>query len=313
MDGAFRFDFAGQSPSPSLSDEDDPRPSAGDKATCPTAATVLPAERVEVRAADVLATVRDVTSQARATSVKWASHLIKVTPPATDTLFAVGGNSDLVPDVYEGGLKVWEAAQDMVEYLITEAVDVRGKRVLELGCGAGLPGIECLRAGAAAVAFCDYNREVLDHVTVPNVYLNATVTTGTDTGTAENGNGGGASARGRGDEWLRRSAFYSGDWGSLADLLLTTSPGGYDLVVTTETIYNAEHYEKLLDVLTRCLAPTGQVLLGAKSYYFGVGGGIVGFRAAVEARGALVCRKAWALDDGLSREILILTHKSPLR
>lgn len=59
--------------------------------------------------------------------------------------------SDLVPGVYEGGLKIWECSRDLTEYLgerPDEYSDLRRRRVLELGCGAGLPGLHCLSAGA---------------------------------------------------------------------------------------------------------------------------------------------------------------------
>jgi protein-histidine N-methyltransferase len=41
--------------------------------------------------------------------------------------------SDLVPGVYEGGLKTWECSLDLVDYLDgIDSGDVRGKRVLEV-------------------------------------------------------------------------------------------------------------------------------------------------------------------------------------
>ena len=52
------------------------------------------------------------------------------------------GESDLVSGVYEGGLKVWDCAFDLVEFVDTNSAEMFvGKRVLELGCGQGLPGI----------------------------------------------------------------------------------------------------------------------------------------------------------------------------
>ena len=81
-------------------------------------------------------------------------------------------HSDLIPGVYEGGMKVWECAFDLVEYLANSEVHFSGKRVLELGCGAGLPAILTLMKGAEEVHFQDYNPQVIDHVTIPSVLLN---------------------------------------------------------------------------------------------------------------------------------------------
>ena len=60
-----------------------------------------------------------------------------------------------------GGFKLWECAVDLAQYLckeysldklVTSKTDPNfelvGKRVLELGCGQGLPGIVPLLAGA---------------------------------------------------------------------------------------------------------------------------------------------------------------------
>ncbi|KAG0623057.1 hypothetical protein M758_3G145900 [Ceratodon purpureus] len=85
-------------------------------------------------------------------------------------------NSDLVPGKYEGGLKLWECTIDLVETLRREIQDgqlsFRGKRVLELGCGHGLPGIFACLKGASSVHFQDFNAEVLRNLTIKNVQAN---------------------------------------------------------------------------------------------------------------------------------------------
>ena len=88
-------------------------------------------------------------------------------PPSDDSLpdelkNAIG-SSDLVPGVYEGGFKVWECSIDLVELLVRDKVEFSGKKVIELGCGHGLPGIHALQEGAT-VDFQDYNAEVLQEV-----------------------------------------------------------------------------------------------------------------------------------------------------
>ncbi len=48
-------------------------------------------------------------------------------------MLALAGTSDLVKGVYEGGLKTWECALDLVAYLAEQKDSFDGKRVLEVG------------------------------------------------------------------------------------------------------------------------------------------------------------------------------------
>lgn len=66
-------------------------------------------------------------------------------------------HSDLIPGKYEGGLKVWECTQDIGEYVDENRIgdELKGKRVLDLGCGGGLLGIIALEC-SAVVDFQDY-------------------------------------------------------------------------------------------------------------------------------------------------------------
>ena len=55
----------------------------------------------------------------------------------------------------------WECSEDLVEYLLEDEKfvenHVKGRNVLELGCGHSLPSIYCLVKGQAALcAFQDY-------------------------------------------------------------------------------------------------------------------------------------------------------------
>lgn len=64
---------------------------------------------------------------------------------------------------------------------------------------------------------------------------------------------------------------------------------------------------------TQCLkSPTGFCLLAAKSFYFGVGGGIAAFKKLVQEDGRLTCTTIKVIDDGLSnkREILHLAFSN---
>lgn len=107
--------------------------------------------------------------------------------------------TDLIPGEYEGGLKSWEGGLDLVEVLHRALGDERalgewcaGARVLEIGCGTGLPSAYLLRsllaaqegkgkapAGTSAggekrrtvLHLQDYNLPVLSLVTLPNLVL----------------------------------------------------------------------------------------------------------------------------------------------
>ena len=63
---------------------------------------------------------------------------------------ALNTNTDLLPGQYEGGLKIWECSEDLVCYLSATRGDLlQGRRVLELGCGAALPGLLAFKHGAS--------------------------------------------------------------------------------------------------------------------------------------------------------------------
>ncbi|XP_037085571.1 histidine protein methyltransferase 1 homolog [Pollicipes pollicipes] len=200
---------------------------------------------------------------------------------AGDLSLALKSHTDLIPDVYEGGMKLWECSQDLVAYLDAH-VPLAGLRVTELGCGAALPAVFCLLRGAAAVTVQDYNREVVDHLTIPNMRLNVTATQ------------------------LAGCRALSGDWGALAALLRTERRPGADLVLTSETIYSRESWARLLEAVDAALAPAGSALVAAKTCYFGVGGGTRAFEQAVLEDGRFSSEVVFATQQGLQREILRL-------
>ncbi len=225
-------------------------------------------------------------------------ELEKVVPPAGAEagggLGARGSSkrSDLVAGVYEGGFKAWECGTDLAQYVWArhggaargdgeERGGLSGRRVLELGCGHGLPGLVAARLGAA-VDFQDYNREVILQATQPNVRRNLAVW-------------GQAGREGK-------TAFFAGPWSRLGGLL---PRGAYDVVLTAETIYDPAGHEALLDLIRHCLRPGGVALVATKAHYFGVGGGAAAFRLAVEGSGwACSTVKEW--DDGYSNMRCVL-------
>lgn len=73
-------------------------------------------------------------------------------------------------------MKSWESSVVLVNVLKNEIRDgqlsFRGKRVLELGCNFGVPGIFACLKGASSVHFQDLSAETIRCTTIPNVLAN---------------------------------------------------------------------------------------------------------------------------------------------
>lgn len=106
----------------------------------------------------------------------------------------------------------------------------------------------------------------------------------------------------------KRVRFYAGDWQKW--LNLTPQCEVYDIILTSETIYNPKNQHKLLDCLFTKLKKDGMVLLAAKTYYFGVGGDIEDFKKLIEDDKRFSCAKLWSSTNGVKREILELRKNS---
>lgn len=103
------------------------------------------------------------------------------------------------------------------------------------------------------------------------------------------------------EEQIKKCKFYSGDWGSF-DTLLEESDN-FDVILTAETIYNEKNYNKLLSLIRKRLNKNGIVLVGAKTYYFGVGGGTRQFENILK-NFDLKSDVVWKTNIGIQREIL---------
>ncbi|XP_071519193.1 histidine protein methyltransferase 1 homolog isoform X2 [Panulirus ornatus] len=231
-------------------------------------------------------------------------------------------HTDVVPAVYEGGLKVWECTWDLLHYLAALDITFKGYRVLELGCGAALPALYTALHGAH-ITLQDYNEEVINFVTVPNVALNLA----DDSPVNDRNDSARDSSLSRDPvmEIASKASFYSGDWGDFNQLLLNKlksdedkdntlsskddESAKFDIILTSETIYNPECYQKLLTVMTNCLKQDGVILLAAKSHYFGVGGGTLQFINLVKQEGLLSVRTITTNNEGVKREILEMKFK----
>lgn len=139
--------------------------------------------------------------------------------------------SDLVAGEYEGGYKVWECSVDLSRYIAQHRSRMSNKRIIELGCGQGLAGITAMMCGGE-VHFQDYDTDVIESLTIPVVLKNVERmkdVCGTQSVTPR---------------------FFSGDWGTLGEVLEGQCLSGtYDVVLTSETIYSLESMPRLL----RCI------------------------------------------------------------
>lgn len=241
---------------------------------------------------------------------------------STSDVFGVA-NSDLVPGKYEGGLKLWEGSLDLARTLHSEVREGRlmlgGKRVLELGCGHGLPGIFTGLEGAAAIHFQDFNAEVLRYLTIPNVKANLTKVLSQRQTLLNNKSEMNISPDVR---------FFAGDWSEIHHLLFhgcnddhrngtdtcSAQEGcdGYDVILMAETVYALSSLPSLYGLIKKCLhRPLGVVYMAGKKHYFGVGGGTRQFLHLVEEDGIMAASLLAEVADGSSnvREVWKFSFK----
>ncbi|XP_053893988.1 histidine protein methyltransferase 1 homolog [Malaclemys terrapin pileata] len=221
---------------------------------------------------------------------------------------SISSHSDLITGIYEGGLKIWECTFDLMDYLSEAEMQFINKTVLDLGCGAGLLGIFALKRNAKKVHFQDYNRTMIDEITLPNVVANCT--DGGDDGISEP-----PSKKHKKADFtpalMSKCRFFSGEWAEFSQLLLSGNKPfpKYDLILTSETIYNPDYYSALHDTISKLLDENGRVYLASKAHYFGVGGGVHIFEKFIEERNVFRTRTVTVIDEGLMRYIIEMAFK----
>jgi predicted nicotinamide N-methyase len=223
-----------------------------------------------------------------------ASPMVIDNPGSVDILQDIESrNTDLVPRVYEGGLKVWEGSIDLCRYLAIHWQEIlpSGGKVLELGCGHGLPGCLLLREGLRrdkdiSVMFTDYNDFVLRGVALSNIVLNTRTLA-----LIENLNSH--------EAVTERIVMGAGDWIGMSEQLMSgvlqqehsSLPinGRFDVILAAETTYTSESAKDTAILLARHMVlGSGVGLVACKRYYFGVGGGSDAFREAASSQ-RIIC------------------------
>ncbi|KAI5117754.1 hypothetical protein M0805_000598 [Coniferiporia weirii] len=204
--------------------------------------------------------------------------------------------SDLVPGVYEGGLKTWECSLDLVDCLASVGRDgdksgigradwVRGKRVLEIGCGTAVPSLYLLHTlfsqtpsadslsnvPNTEIVLQDYNDLVLQLVTFPNVLLVwyasplADAYRSQKASTEEDSEEESFDLSQPGDMQITEALltsfqlsleeqhitihFVAGSWQALMEGTTTLFTRPFDVTLTSETIYQVSNLPSLIDLL----------------------------------------------------------------
>ena len=194
-------------------------------------------------------------------------------------------NTDLISGKYEGGIKIWECDYDLLEFLPSIYDDSwKNKNVLDLGCGHGLPGIYLLLKGINEICFQDFNKEVLDHIT--KSYINQL---------SDN----------FGLNFEKNVNYRYGDWG------LFQYDKKFDIIISGDTLYNNENYEKIYNLIKNNLNKNGEAYFASKRFYFGVGGGSSEFRQYINDRNDFNIAQVKQIKDGINniRVILKITWK----
>lgn len=109
------------------------------------------------------------------------------------------------------------------------------------------------------------------------------------------------------DEHRIKIRLFSGPWSGydVQEILGGTGNQSYDLILTSETIYQPSSLPSLVRLLRETTGTTGICFVAAKLVYFGVGGGIREFEKALgegEAIGKM--RSVWERREGVGRSIL---------
>ncbi len=248
---------------------------------------------------------------------------------SNDDLLTGLDTGDLTSGVYEGGFKTWECAIDLAEFIAASNLD-SDWHIIELGAGSAIPSCVLLNqairrdrsesTGRYHFTLCDYNEDVLNLCTAPNVFLNAHHAFHPVDGhpAEENDFDFEAIDAGSVTEQLASRGItidmISGGWDiEFAELAASSRLGGQRsniMILASETIYSPDSlrdFNETLLVLLKSAPSSARALVAAKQIYFGVGGGVAEFTRDIHEGGAAVKTVSEISTAGVGRVILEVT------
>ena len=118
---------------------------------------------------------------------------------------------------------------------------------------------------------------------------------------------------------MQRCQFVSGSWEALSLTLEKTEQPKFDIILMSETLYNTNYYTSLVSLIDQALdtsSSAAAVVIGTKTFYYGLGGGFFQFQMYLEEQSHL--RQQYRLEtyakfnDMKSIERMILLMKRGL-
>ncbi|MCC7023692.1 MAG: methyltransferase [Thermomicrobiales bacterium] len=194
---------------------------------------VNPEERapIDTRRAELLSRLAPIGPlRVDAVAAPGTAEMFRITRPADfDRLLdaAAGDPEQNLPYWAE----LWPSGIALASAILRQPEQVRGQRVLELGCGLGVTAIAALRAGADLL-ITDYSAEALALSA-----LNALNEAGVE------------------PEVLRLN------WREPSQELLHSAGSGFPIVLAADVLYEARDVEPLLDLAPRLVAQAGELWL----------------------------------------------------
>ncbi|KAK3816395.1 MAG: hypothetical protein J3Q66DRAFT_432038 [Benniella sp.] len=190
-------------------------------------------------------------------------------------------------DVGGGAVKlmshfVWNAALVMAEYIEAgEVIDVRGRRVIEFGAGAALPGLLCVKRGAQFVTLTDYPDPAIVHNLERNWYENlvetvddkearqATKQESIQTKIYTDITSSSESQQRQAIEKKVKCAVRGHAWGESVQAIMDCLPTlnapeqsqGYDWILLADTLWVSDGHAALLDSCCSVLDKSGKILV----------------------------------------------------